>query len=260
MKMNIVKKLTQAFFLLSIICISECSLNNKIRKLQATTSTPKTDTPKTDKPTGSNSTETEPILPPKKSSGISTGAICAIAIPCIAALLGVAGIAALCKGTAPAMVHTPPTYPQPTFIDSSLDKFNVVQTPPPQTQVNVVQPQPQILAPQPAPQIIRPNYPIRTLEAPKVNRAFQPMYAQSPQIQMVPVQKVEMVPVTQMEMVPVQQVVPIQEVVPVQQAGQAITQVTQVSTMPNVIQTQPQIIQTGIEPITEVIPGNQNII
>ena len=56
-----------------------------------------------------NSNSNSTILPQSSSSGLSTGAICAIAIPCIAGLLGVAAAAALCKGGA---ISTPALHPQ----------------------------------------------------------------------------------------------------------------------------------------------------
>jgi hypothetical protein len=62
----------------------------------------------------------------KSSSGLSTGSICAIAIPTIAALLGVATAAALFTGaSASPPGFTAPSLPDPHFIDTLLDKFNI---------------------------------------------------------------------------------------------------------------------------------------
>ena len=174
-------------------------------------------------------------VPKKSSSGLSTGAICAIAIPTIAALLGAAAAAALCKGgSIPTPTFTPPTLPPPNYIDTSLDKFNVVHELPPQQPLPQPQVQPVHIEPQPIPRPIRPNYPINKVEPPLVNRAFQPMYNIQQPMQMVPVQQVQMVPVQQVEMVPVEEVVPVQQVVPqVQQVAQIpIPQV--VETLPNI--------------------------
>ena len=81
----------------------------------------------------------------KTSSGLSTGAICGIAIPCVAALLGVAAAAAFIKGgaiagsTAGALGSTSPSLPG-NLIETSLDKFKVIEDIPMTQQV----PQPQI--------------------------------------------------------------------------------------------------------------------
>ena len=174
-------------------------------------------------------------VPNKSSSGLSTGAICAIAIPTIAALLGVAAAAALCKGgSIPTPTFTPPTLPPPNYIDTSLDKFNVVHELPPQQPLPQPQVQPVHIEPQPIPRPIRPNYPINKVEPPLVNRAFQPMYNIQQPMQMVPVQQVQMVPVQQVEMVPVEEVVPVQQVVP------QVQQIAQVP-IPPVVETLPNI-------------------
>ena len=227
------------------------------------------------------------------SSGLSTGAICAIAIPCVAALVGAAVAAALCKGSTAAPQIPIQTLPPPTnYVDTSLDKFNAVQEFP-QQPVQLVQPEPQpqvVEVMQPQPQIIRPNYPINTkLDPPTVNRAFQPMYPTQQiggQMNMVPVQKVEMVPVTHVEMVPIQEVVPVnqvgamQQAVPIQQVTnihqgvESVPQISQVSAVPEIqtmpeihnvgsgMVSQPQIIQSGIQQApgkiiqgSEILPG-----
>jgi hypothetical protein len=174
---------------------------------------------------GNNSTE----IPQKKSSnGLSTGAICAIVIPCVVLLLGVGLAATLIKGTAPMgpmgpMTPTISQLTQPNYINTSLAQLNAPQPQIPNaTTQEIVQVQPPQIQPQPAIQIVRPNYPIHKLEAPAVNKTFQPMIYQNQQM-MVPIQQVEMVPVQQVEMVPVQEIVPvsnanIEGAVPTQQA------------------------------------------
>ena len=199
---------------------------------------------------GSNSTE----IPLKKSSkgGLSTGAICAIAIPCVAVLLGVGLAAALMKGAAPmgALASTIPQLPPPNIINTSITQLN-----PPQPQIQIpnvttqeiVQVQTPQIQPQPAVQMVRPNYPIHKIEAPAVNKAFQPMVYQNQQM-MMPVQQVEMVPVQHVEMVPVQEIVPVtnvhaEGVVPIQQAIPA--QNIQAGTVHQVGQLGPQAGQVG---------------
>ena len=77
--------------------ISQSPMNNIV------CSTPSSNTDRTE-----NSTINTPIIS-KKSSGLSTGGIIAIAIPCILALLGAAILAATCKGgsSAATTVHYP---------------------------------------------------------------------------------------------------------------------------------------------------------
>ena len=153
----------------------------------------------------------------KSSSGLSTGAICGIVIPCIAALLAVAIAAALLKGT-PTITGIGGNLVSssaPGYIDSSIAKFPAIERIPMQQQI----PQPpQPVQVQPVQQVARPNYPVNRINQP-------PRIVQQPQqVQMVPVQEVQMVPVEQVEMVPVQEVqmVPVQQVeaVPVQQVAQ----------------------------------------
>lgn len=222
----------------------------------------------TDKPTSAGNKsiddETEPTdsenssyQPKKSSSGLSTGAICAIAIPTIAALLGAAAAAALCKGGSVATpAFTPPTLPPPNYIDTSLDKFNVVHELPPQQPLPQPQVQPVHIEPQPIPKPIRPNYPINKVEPPLVNRAFQPMYNIQQPMQMVPVQQVQMVPVQQVEMVPVEEVVPVQQVVPVQKVVpvQQEVHVQEVVPLQQVQQFQ-QLTQVPIPQVVETLPN-----
>ena len=169
-----------------------------------------------------NSTE----IPQRKSDkGLSTGAICAIAIPCVAVLLGVGLAAALLKGASPIGSFAPSIsqLPPPNYINASLAQLNAPQTQIPNvTTQEIVQVQPPQIQPQPAIQTVRPNYPIHKLEAPAVNNTFQPMIYQNQQM-MVPIKQVEMVPIQQVEMVPVQEIVPvsnahIEGAVPTQQA------------------------------------------
>ena len=214
-----------------------------------------------------------PIIPKKSSSGLSTGAICAIAIPTIAALLGVAAVAALFNGAAtPVAGFTAPSLPEPNFIDTSLTKFQIpnqipIQQPQPVQIIEQPQPvqiieQPQIIQPEPIKVVPRVDYPVnRVIEPPRVNNVFQqnivPQQVQMvpiQEVQMVPVQEVEMVPVEQVEMVPVQQIatipgvneVPLQQIVPMNQAfpigqvAEAVPQVTEASISPATVEIIPQ--------------------
>ena len=168
---------------------------------------------------------TEYYDPDNKSSGLSTGGIVAIAVPCIAALVGVGAAAAILGASAPAAAPAlatavPATIPPPTFVDTSVAQLAVPQ---PQIVQPVVQPE---IIPQPVQQVIQP---IPKVETPVINIPQQPVI---PQPQMVPVQQMQLVPVQQVEMVPVQQVemVPVQQVVPTYQAAaEVVPQVTQVS-------------------------------
>ena len=200
----------------------------------------------------------------KSSSGLSTGAICGIVIPCCAALIGVAAAAALCKGGTPTAPVFTPSIPPMNYIDTSLDKFNVVQQVPIQQPVQIIEPPPQpiiqhqIIEPEPIRPIIRPNYPVNAkLEPPVVNRAFQPMYPshQHPittgkQIKMMPVQEVKMVPVQQVEMVPVHEVVPTQELLPVQ----GIVPTHEIVGAPQVVP-----LQNIVVPMQDIVPLNQGV-
>ena len=175
-----------------------------------------------------NESYNEPIIRRQNNSGLSTGAICAIAIPTIAALLGVAAAAALFSGaaSAPALASgfTAPALPEPNYIDTSLAKFQIpdqvpIQQPQPVQIIQQPQPvqiieQPQLIQPEPIKEVPRVDY--------QLNRVIEPV---PQQVQMVPVQEVEMVPVEQVEMVPVQQIeaipgvngVPIQQIPPMNQ-------------------------------------------
>ena len=239
-----------SIFLIFIIGSSTCSKINlkqipsirKNRLLQTDTDEP------TSFPDGnSNGTYYDPE---KKSSGLSAGSICAIAIPCIAALVGVGAAAAILGGgasaaaTGPVLVTPVPSLPPPTYVDTTAAQLMVPQEIPVQPQII----QPVEVPPQPVQQVIQP---IPKVETPVVNIPQQPVVAQP---QLVPVQQMQLVPVQQVEMVPVQHVemVPVQEVVPTYQAAAEVvpqvTQVTQVSQMPEISGTQiSQSIGQGIQ-------------
>ena len=203
----------------------------KIRHLQDSTADI-TDFPE------SNSTYT----PSSSSSGLSTGGIIGIAIPCIAALVGVGAAAAILGGSAPAapvLANPAATIPPANYVDTTAANLVVPQEIPVQPQV--IQPQVEIPPPQPVQQVV----PIQKVEPPVI----QKIVPQPVQPQMVPVQQMQLVPVQQVEMVPVQHVemVPVQEVIPTYQAAaQVVPQVTQVSQVAPQI-TQVSGIQQGIQ-------------
>ena len=177
------------------------------------------------------------------SSGLSTGGIIGIAIPCIAALVGVGAAAAILGGSAPAapvLANPAATIPPANYVDTTAANLVVPQEIPVQPQV--IQPQVEIPPPQPVQQVV----PIQKVEPPVIQKIVpQPVV----QPQMVPVQQMQLVPVQQVEMVPVQHVemVPVQEVIPTYQAAaQVVPQVTQVSQVAPQI-TQVSGIQQGIQ-------------
>ena len=115
------------------------------------------------------------------SSGLSTGGIVAIVVPCALALIGVGLAAAFCKSTPAAMPPITPNVMPPT-IDSSMSKFNtqpvttvnnlqeITEVSPPVKNVEVIQPTPVVQQ--------HPIYPI-SKEPPTIpqdNRVFQPLY------------------------------------------------------------------------------------
>jgi len=231
-------------FLIFIIGSSTCSFSKinlkKIPSIKANRFLQTSTDLDTDVIPGGNNTEY--YDPDKKSSGLSAGSICAIAIPCIAALVGVGAAAAILGGGASAAAATGPVLanavasvppPPPTYVDTTVAQLTVPQEIP----VQPVQPQivqPVEIPPQPIQQVIQP---IPKVETPIINVPQQPVIAQP---QLVPVQQMQLVPVQQVEMVPVQHVemVPVQEVVPTYQAAAEavpqVTQVTQVSQIPQV--------------------------
>jgi hypothetical protein len=166
-------------------------------------------------PNSTLSSSNEPNLPyytKRSSSGLSAGAICAIIIPTIAALLAVAAIAALLKGATAPVVAAPFQASLP--LESSVAKFNAVQ------EIPIQKPQP--IQVQPVKEVTQVNYPV---EPPKVVTTQPVQVVPVQEVQMVPVQQVDMVPVQQVDMVPVQQV----DMVPVQQV---VTEVKEVQALP----------------------------
>ena len=216
----------KAFYVLTVLLLfslnlATCSKSNLIRRLQSEVSS---DTDNID-----DGNYTIPYNT-RSSSGLSAGSICAIAIPCIAALVGVGAAAAILGGSAPAagpvLVSPATNLPPPQMIDTSMAKLAVPQEIPVQpVQPQIIQPKIE-LPPQPVEQIIRPSYPINNIENPVINVSSQPVA----QPNMVPVQQMQTVPVQSVEMVPVQHVemVPVQEVVPTYQTANVVPQVAQI--------------------------------
>ena len=97
-----------------------------LRKLQTTTTTPNTNPNSTVITPSSN----VPNAVKKSSGGLSAGGIVAIVVPCIAALIAVGALAALCRSTPPPVV---PTVGH-NYMDTSL-----VRIKPPMQPVEVVQ-------------------------------------------------------------------------------------------------------------------------
>ena len=179
-------------------------------------------TPSTIPGNNTNSSSAIPIINNKSSSKLSAGVIAAIAIPCIAALLGITLAAFLLKGSKATATVAPPfesTIPAPNYVDtSSLAKINVPQ--------EIVKPvnTPQIIESQPIQpaQIVKTEIqPIIQTQSVKMPPVQQVQMPPVQQVQMVPVQQVQMVPVQQVQMVPVQeiQMVPVEEIqmVPVEE-------------------------------------------
>ena len=228
-------------FLIFIIGSSTCSFSKinlkKIPSIKANRLLQSDSTDSTDYSGGPDGNNTEYYDPDKKSSGLSAGSICAIAIPCIAALVGVGAAAAILGGgasaaAAPVLVNPAVSVPPPTYVDTTVAQLTVPQPVQPEiVPPQIVQPE---IPPQPIQQVIQP---IPKVETPIINIPQQPVVAQP---QLVPVQQMQLVPVQQVEMVPVQHVemVPVQEVVPTYQAAAEavpqVTQVTQVSQIPQV--------------------------
>ena len=247
----------KAFYVLTVLLLfslnlATCSKSNLIRRLQSVD------------PTDTDGNSTIPYNIERSSSGLSAGSICAIAIPCIAALVGVGAAAAILGGSAPAagpvIVQPPTNLPPPQMIDTSMAKLAVPQEIPVQpVQPQIIQPKIE-LPPQPVEQIIRPSYPINNIENPVINVSSQPVA----QPNMVPVQQMQTAPVQSVEMVPVQQVemVPVQEVVPTIQTANVVPQVTQIQgvqggefiTAPEGYGT--SVIQGGVKPVNVDFSSN----
>ena len=251
----------KAFYVLTVLLLfslnlATCSKSNLIRRLQSEDPTDRTD--------GYDDGNSTIPYNTRSSSGLSAGSICAIAIPCIAALVGVGAAAAILGGSAPAagpvLVSPATNLPPPQMIDTSMAKLAVPQEIPVQpVQPQIIQPKIE-LPPQPVEQIIRPSYPINNIENPVINVSSQPVA----QPNMVPVQQMQTVPVQSVEMVPVQQVemVPVQEVVPTIQTANVVPQVTQIQgvqggefiTAPEGYGT--SVIQGGVKPVNVDFSSN----
>ena len=112
----------------------------------------------------------------QSKSGLSAGAICAIVIPCVAALIGVGAAAAILGGsssTAAIPLDTNLTITRPP-IDASNNNLNDVKD---------ISIQPQIEMPNPpVQQIIKPTYPINNIENPVINNLQPSIVAEEPQI------------------------------------------------------------------------------
>ena len=112
-------KIMKAFYFLTVLLLfslnlTTCSKSIFIRRLDS------------EDPIDTNNygNSTIPYNTGKSSSGLSAGSICAIAIPCIAALVGVGVSAAILGGSAPAsapvLVHPATNLPPPQMIDTSM--------------------------------------------------------------------------------------------------------------------------------------------
>ena len=201
--------------LISIISISTCSfsrnknnnlkiirkLNAGLRYLQESESDTSTDDYY---PTGNHTYV-------RSSSGLSAGKICAIAIPCIAALVGIGVAAAILGGSAPVPPMAPipaasaTNIPPPNIVETSVTKLTTPQEIPIQPKIE--------LPPEPIKPIIKPSYPITNIENPVINLPSSQQISQTnlvpvQQMKLVPIQKVEMVPVKKVQMVPVKEVIP----------------------------------------------------
>ena len=210
--------------ILLLFSINKVSCNIfKLRHLDAGTDTTDSEIGETTDTANATVPETDgPHYAPKSSSGLSTGGIVGIAIPCIAALVGVGALAAFMGvpggaaptgGFGPVLNNPVPNLPPPNYVDTSMAQLVAPQ------EVAPVQPVVEV-PPQPVQQVV----PVAQVEPPVVHNVVLPPQPQAiAQPQMVPVQQMQLVPVQQVEMVPVQHVemVPVQQVVPqVQEIGQ----------------------------------------
>ncbi len=133
-----------------------------------------------------NFNSARPIIK-QNSSGLSSGQILAIVLPCIALLIGALIAALLLKNAYAAAAAAPPMahIMTPNYLDvSSLSKVNVPQ----EVTIQSLQPNPV------QPQVTNINNPV-------VNRVFEPVTTQNAQI--VPVQQVQTVPVQEITQVQV---------------------------------------------------------
>ena len=114
----------KAFYVLTVLLLfslnlATCSKSNLIRRLQSEDPTDKSD--------GYDDGNYTIPYNTRSSSGLSAGSICAIAIPCIAALVGVGAAAAILGGSAPAagpvLVSPATNLPPPQMIDTSMAKL-----------------------------------------------------------------------------------------------------------------------------------------
>ena len=137
--------LIRLFIILLIMELSnELKLNSKnlvksfkIRNLQTQTTTLFT-TPFTNPITNSNSTNDNVTnnsqLTNKSSKGLTAGGIVAIVIPCVAALIAVGAIAALCRTPSPPLSQLGPK----AYINTSLDQLRYPDPIPPKQNIEVV--------------------------------------------------------------------------------------------------------------------------
>ena len=210
------------FILLSLLLLFStnkvsCDIS-KLRYLQST-DTIDSDAGESDtSETTAASNQTEYV--PSSSGGLSTGGIVGIAIPTIAALVGVGALAAFMGGPSggaaapggfgPVINNPMPNLPPPNYIDTSSSQLVV------KNEVAPVQPVVEV-PPQPVQQVV----PVAQVEPPVVhNVVLQPQ----PQPIAQPIAQPQMVPVQHVEMVPVQEAIPTYqtaEVIPqVQEIGQ----------------------------------------
>ena len=205
MVLKIKKRIISLLILLILINLSN-ELNVKknmikmIRNLQAIITTP-TST--------SNSTEPSPVNsnPVKSSSnGLSKAAIIAIVLPCVAALIAVGALAALCKAT-PIQPNAPLSLANSAIIDLN-------PKPPMQKIEQAVTAVVQEVKPVAVVQEVQPVAVVQEVQPVAVVQEVQPVTV----VQEVPVQPVTVVrevpvqPVTVVQEVPVQPVTVVQEV------------------------------------------------
>ena len=137
----------------------------KIRNLQTQYTTPFT-TPYT---TINGTNNTHINISPKSGKGLKAGGIIAIVIPCVAALIAVGALAALCRGTStPAPIQAIYRQPVPGYIDTSLDKFKAPDPKAPMQNIAVVQEVPVVQQPVTLLQQVPPKQNIVVVQDPNV--------------------------------------------------------------------------------------------